>query len=88
MSILISMSKRLQVLLDEREFDQWRRLAKAQRLTLGEWVRRALRRAAVSSEGPDPAARLKALDKALRCGHPTGSIDQMLAEIERGRALR
>jgi predicted amidophosphoribosyltransferase len=88
MRILMLMSRRLQVLLDEREFDQWKRLARRQRITLGEWVRRALRRAASSSAGVDPAMRLQALDEALRCGHPTGGIDEMLAEIERGRALR
>jgi hypothetical protein len=59
------------------------RIAKAaqrQRVSKGEWVRRALERAL--SEGPraeDPLDRLAAL------GGPTADIDQMLAEIEAGR---
>jgi len=32
--------------------------------------------------------RLQALDRALACHHPTGDIDEMLADIERGRDLR
>ena len=32
--------------------------------------------------------RLQALDRALQCDHPTGDIDEMLTDIERGRDLR
>ncbi len=31
--------------------------------------------------------RMRALDRALACSHPTGNIDRMLADIERGRDL-
>ena len=34
------------------------------------------------------AERLRALERALACNHPTGDIDEMLADIERGRDLR
>ncbi len=40
------MSKRLQVLLPEEEFEALKALAKKCKTTVGEWVRRALRRAA------------------------------------------
>ena len=34
----------------------------------------------------DPGARrLEAIETALTCNHPTAEIEQMLAEIERGR---
>jgi hypothetical protein len=36
------MSKRLQVLLDEQEWQDVRRVARAQRLTDADWVRQAL----------------------------------------------
>jgi predicted nucleic acid-binding protein len=36
------MSKRLQVLIDERELDESRGLAQRERLTVADWVRRAL----------------------------------------------
>ena len=32
--------------------------------------------------------QLRALDRSLECNHPTGDIDEMLADIERGRDLR
>ena len=32
--------------------------------------------------------RLEALERASRCNHPTGDIDDMLADIARGRDLR
>lgn len=32
--------------------------------------------------------RLRALDRALACNHPTADIEEMLADIERGRDLR
>ena len=32
--------------------------------------------------------RLEALDRASNCNHPTGDIDEMLADIARGRDLR
>jgi len=39
------MTKRLQVLLDEAEWRQIQRSARAERTTVAEWVRRALRQA-------------------------------------------
>ena len=32
--------------------------------------------------------RLRALDRALECNHPTGDIEEMLADIDHGRDLR
>ena len=34
------------------------------------------------------ARRLDAVEQALACNHPTGDIEEMLADIERGRDLR
>ncbi|MDE0349980.1 MAG: hypothetical protein OXM56_09765 [Gammaproteobacteria bacterium] len=33
------------------------------------------------------ARRLEVIEKALACNHPTGDIEEMLADIERGRNL-
>jgi hypothetical protein len=87
-SILTLMSTRLQVVIEEEEARELKRRARAEGLTLSDWVRRVLREAAARRSGPTPAARLDAIDRALRCAHPTADIDEMLAEIERGRALR
>ena len=37
----------------------------------------------------NPAARhLEVIEQALTCNHPTGDIEEMLVDIERGRDLR
>lgn len=54
-------------------------------LNSGAWPQPAVHR-------DDPRAvverRLRALGRALGCGHPTADIDEMLGDIERGRDLR
>lgn len=87
-SILILVSKRLQVVLSEKELDALRVAAKRQGLTLSEWARGVLRRARERQLGPSPETKLEALDRALQCGHPTADIEQMLDDIDEGRDLR
>ena len=81
------MSTRLQIIIDEEEAKRLQRCAERAGLTVSEWARRALRKAEEAQEGPSPQRKRIALDEALKCGHPTGDIDQMLSEIERGRDL-
>jgi hypothetical protein len=78
------MSSRLQVLLSEEEMKEVRKLAAREHLKVGEWVRRVLREARSARSTLDPQARLKAVRRAAEYSFPTGDIDQMLAEIERG----
>ncbi len=78
------MSHRLQVLLDEAEFRDIRRLAKRHRTTVAEWVRRALRAARLRESEVDPKKKLSALRAATRHDFPTADMPEMLAEIERG----
>ncbi len=82
------MSIRLQIIVPEEEAEQLKRCAEREGLTLSEWARRALRHARHNQRGPTPARKLKALDRALGCGHSTGDMNTILAEIERGRGLR
>ena len=80
------MTKRLQVLLDDAELRTIQRLARRDKLTTAEWVRRRLREGAAASARPDTASRLAAIHAAYR-QEPTApepDIDQMLDEIERG----
>ena len=78
------MSKRLQVLLDERELRAVQRVARASHLTVAEWVRQTLR-TAYQREPTQPTARkLAALERASKHSFPTGDIDEMLSDIERG----
>ena len=72
------MSHRLQVLVPEELDTRIRKAARRQRVSKGEWVRRAIR-SALSDEALDPLARLAALEG------PTGDIDQLLEEIDAGR---
>lgn len=78
------MSKRLQVLLPDSEMAELQRFAESERVTVGEWVRRALREARASRPTIDPEEKLRAVRLAVQHSFPTADIDQMLAEIERG----
>jgi hypothetical protein len=78
------MSTRLQVVLDEAELEEIRRVAEAKGMTVSGWVREVLRRARRQLPAGDPAEKLAAVRAAARHSFPAGDIDQMLAEIEKG----
>jgi hypothetical protein len=78
------MSARLQVLLAEEELREIRTLAKRDGVNVGEWVRRALRAARQDRSAKDPAEKLAAMQALLKMNLPTGDIEQMLEETERG----
>jgi hypothetical protein len=78
------MSKRLQVLLPDPDMEEIRRLARRERLTVGEWVRRVLREARSRQPVHEPQLKLKAVRKAAGYSFPTADIEQMLAEVKRG----
>jgi hypothetical protein len=78
------MSQRLQVLLDEEEFAEIRRVAKRERMTVAEWVRQALRRARRNQAGGDPRRKLTVVRESARGRYPTADLPRMLEEIERG----
>ncbi len=78
------MSKRLQVILDDAEMKEIRRIAQRRRLTVAEWVRQALRAARRQEPEVDGGKKLKVVRAAARHSFPTADVDQMLAEIEQG----
>jgi hypothetical protein len=78
------MSKRLQVLLEESEWREIQRAARATRVTIAEWVRQALRAARASAPVGDIGKKLDVIRAATRHAYPTGDIEQMLTEIEHG----
>ncbi len=78
------MSKRLQVLIPDQEMSDIQRLAKRERMTVGEWVRRALRDARAARPVIEAENKLKAVRRAAGYSFPTGDVKQMLSEIERG----
>ena len=78
------MTKRLQVLLDDREMRKIRQAAQRQRLTVSEWVRKALESAMRLEPRRDPEEKIAAIRAAVRHRFPAPDIEQMLSEIERG----
>ena len=78
------MAKRLQVLLDDAELRELRRVAKAQRMTVAEWVRQTLRAARLRQPLGDAPSKIAAIRVAARHAFPTGPLEDMLTDIERG----
>jgi hypothetical protein len=82
--ILMTMTKRLQVLLDDEELAEIQATARRHRQTTAAWVREALRTARSASEPADIERKLETIRVAARHQGPTADIDEMLAQIERG----
>lgn len=78
------MSKRLQVLLDEEDFEEVRRAAAARRVSVADWVRDAIRLARREQPSSSVDRKIAAIRAAAQHNFPTADIDQMLEEIERG----
>jgi hypothetical protein len=78
------MSKRLQVLFEDAELSEIRKLARRRGMTTAEWVRQALRLARRGEPGRDGKRKLEVVRAAVGHRFPTADIDQMLVEIERG----
>lgn len=79
------MAKRLQVILQDPEYREYKRLARERHLTLAAWVRQAL----VTSRDLQPGGNVEKKLAAIRAaaqhqGPPSPDIETMLIEIERG----
>jgi hypothetical protein len=78
------MTKRLQVLFEDDELMQIQETARRRRQTVAAWVRDVLRAAQQAERYPDPAPKLRAVREAATYGYPTGDIEEILGDIERG----
>lgn len=78
------MSKRLQVLLEDDELREIRQVARRHHVTVAEWVRQALRAARRLEPRMEAGKKLDTVRAAARHAFPSGDIEQMLSEIERG----
>jgi hypothetical protein len=78
------MSKRLRVILDDGDMRAIRTIAKRRRMSVAEWVRQVLRSAWREEPASDPRRKLEVLHSAVHPTFPSGDIQQILAEIERG----
>lgn len=78
------MTKRLQVLLGESEWRDLQRAARADKTSVAEWVRRALRAARRGRSSKDAERKRAAIRTAARHRFPAPAIEQMNEEIVRG----
>ena len=78
------MAKRLQVILQDPDYREIQRIAKASRMSIAEWVRQALSAARRYEPLGDTGKKLDVIREAARQEFPTADIEEMLAQIERG----
>lgn len=78
------MSKRLQVILQDPEYRDIQRVARARHMSIAEWVRQALDEACREQPLGDLQKKIDAVRQASKHQFPSGEIDQMLSEIEAG----
>ena len=81
------MSKRLQVIMPDDEYRAVADIARRQGKPLSRIVRDSLRRTVAEEQQLAPEQRIAAVLRFARFAGPTGDIDQLLGEIERGREL-
>jgi hypothetical protein len=82
------MSKRLQVMITDDELREIQALARREKLSVAEWVRRALRKARQTQPRIGVQRKLEAVRSAITYEYPTADIDRMLGEIESGYGER
>ncbi|MGA9039628.1 MAG: hypothetical protein WB421_03750 [Terriglobales bacterium] len=78
------MAKRLQVILQDPEYREIQKMARSRRMSLAEWVRQALDLARRREPLGDTGKKIAVIRAATQHDYPTGDIDKILAEIERG----
>lgn len=70
--------------MDDPEWREIQRTARAKRMTVAEWVRQALRFARRRESAGDVDKKLAAVRRGAQHDFPTADIDQMNEEIKRG----
>jgi hypothetical protein len=80
-----TVSKRLQVILSDSEYRAVETAAARRGTPIASVVRESLRRYIEADFLEDPSARLASVLRFARFSGPTGDVEQLLEEIERGR---
>ena len=78
------MSTRLQIVIDDEELAEIRRVARSQHSTVSEWARQALRAARREQPIYKVSTKIHVVREAVRHNYPAGEIDDVLGDIERG----
>jgi hypothetical protein len=81
---LKQMSKRLQVILEDPDYREIQRAARARRMSIAQWVRQALEQARRGEPTGNMGKKLEAVRRGAQQEFPAPDIDAMLAEIETG----
>ncbi|MDB5038109.1 MAG: hypothetical protein JWQ35_1637 [Bacteriovoracaceae bacterium] len=79
------MSKRLQVLLPDADYKALIRGVRALKMSVSDWVRDQIREGLQKGKSESAEERLSKILKYAKYSGPTGNIENMLNEIERGR---
>lgn len=86
--ILISMTKRLQVLLPDPDYRAIQRLARERHMTIAQWVRQAIAAARRVEPAGNSNAKIAAIRAAAQHSFPTADIEVMLRDIDSGYRAR
>lgn len=78
------MTKRLQVIIQDPDYQEIQLVARARSMSIAEWVRQALDKARRQEPVGGIGKKLDAIRAAARHEYPSGDIGKILAEIERG----
>jgi len=81
------MSKRVQVVLSDEDYASLASAARTRGTSMSQLVRESLRRTVAEDAEADAERRIAAVLRFSRFTGPSTDIDQVLAEIERGRGL-
>ena len=72
------------MILQDPEYREIQKMARTRRMSLAEWVRQALDLARRREPLGDAGKKLEIIRSAAQHDYPTGDIDSVLAEIEKG----
>ena len=72
------------MILQDPEYRDIQRAARARHMSLAEWVRQALQAARQKEPEGNITRKIEAIHAAAQHEFPSGDIDNMLAEIEAG----
>ena len=78
------MSIRLQILLDEDELREVKKLAVQENLTVSAWVRRAIQHERKERPGTTARNKLQLIQNFSKYDFPTGDYKEIAAEIDSG----
>jgi len=79
------MSKKLQVIVEDAEYQEFQRIAQMRRMSISTWVREALDIARRRERERETHKKMEIIRAAMKHEYPTADLDVMLGEIESGR---